>query len=90
MFGIHSGSMEKILDRLEDSGLRDIHIQVFDDAYMCFPNENEFAKYLSGCHGNPDYTQEENRKAFDEILNEHTIDGEIKMKEWRFIWKARK
>jgi len=89
IFGIHSTEQERVTNRLNDNGFVDITFEVFDEAYKCFPNEREFTKYLSSMHGRPDYTLPENQAELNRLIEENTFDGQLKFKEWRYIWSAR-
>jgi SAM-dependent methyltransferase len=90
VFGIHSAEKNKVLERLEANGFIDIEVKEYDEALILFPNEREFAKHLSSMHGNPDYTLQENRKELDNLIIENMRDGRLSLKEWRYIWKAKK
>lgn len=90
IFGIHSASLEKVKTLLETNGFIDIDIEVFDQAVTYFPNENEFAKFISAIPGNLDYTLLENRSELERMIEENQINGRLGMKEWRYIWKAKK
>lgn len=90
IFGIHSASMDKVKTLLETNGFIDIEIEVFDQAVTYFPNENEFAKFASAIPGNPDYTLLENQSELERMVEENQINGRLGMKEWRYIWKAKK
>jgi SAM-dependent methyltransferase len=90
IFGIHSAKIDRVKERLVSNGFIDIEFEEFDQAFMNFPDEKEFAKFLSASHGNPDYTLPENKDAFDKIVRDNIRDGKISMKQWRYIWQARK
>ncbi|MBI9010895.1 MAG: class I SAM-dependent methyltransferase [Clostridiales bacterium] len=90
MFGIHSAAKDVVEKRLRESGLSDIETEVFDEAMLIFPNEKELEKYISSSHRSLDYSLEVNREAFKKIVKEHTVDSEIRMQEWRYVWKAHK
>jgi SAM-dependent methyltransferase len=90
IFGIHSMDRERVKERLENNGFVDIEFEEYDQAVIRFPNEREFAKFLSASHGNPDYTLPENKAALDQLIATNTIDGKITLKEWRYIWRAKK
>lgn len=90
IFGIHSAEIDRVKERLEGNGFADIEFEEFDQAIVNFPDEKEFTKYISASHGNPDYTLPENKDALDKLVMENTRDGKISMKQWRYIWKARK
>lgn len=85
--GIHSAEADRVQERLTSNGFADIE---FDQAYLTFLDEKEFAKYLSASHGNPDYTLPENKDALNTLVSDNWRNGKISMKQWRYIWKARK
>lgn len=87
IFGIH-GSIDAAKERLVKNGFKDIEIKEYNDAIFYFPNEHEFAKFLSDTPGNPDYTQPEFQAEFEKKLAENTIDGKIAVREHKYIWKA--
>ncbi|TJY41092.1 class I SAM-dependent methyltransferase [Cohnella pontilimi] len=89
IMGIHSGAMDKVKERLESNGFVRINIDIFDQATILFPDENELAKFLSDMPGNIDYRLHENRQQFYSLIDEYKIDGgTLGMKEWRYIWSA--
>lgn len=90
IFGIHSSNMDELEDKLINQGFTEIEFDVYDSAFLVFPDKDEFGKYLSASHGNPDYTAPENRLKFEEIIAMHTVGDKIKYKEWRYIWKAKR
>ncbi len=91
IIGIHSGALDTVKERLLNNGFIDIQIEIFDESVLIFANERELAKFLSGIPGNPDYTVEENDPIFKDKLNEYiTDDNRIVIKEWKYIWTARK
>lgn len=90
IFGIHSTNMDELEDKLIDQGFTEIEFDVYDSAFLVFPDKDEFAKYLTASHGNPDYTSPENRLKFEELIAMHTVGDKIKYKEWRYIWKAKR
>jgi len=90
VFGIHSGALEKVKERLESNGFINIEIEEFNNATYYFPNEIEFAKFISGIPGNPDYTTPELRDKLEITIQENTINGKLGMKEYKYIWKANK
>jgi len=90
IFGIHSAEKRKVLERIERNGFVDAEIEMFDDALIVFPDSREFAKYLSASHGNPDYTSTEHKEELDRLVSDHFQNGRLTLKEWRYIWKAKK
>lgn len=92
ILGIHSEGLDlnELRERLSINGFSDIEIKTFSDAYLCFPTGDDFARYLSASHLNPDYMLPENFEEFNKILNAHTRDGEIILKQIRHVWSARK
>lgn len=90
IFGIHSGSLDTVKERLMNNSYKDIEIREYNDAKIKFPNRNEFAKFISGIPGNPDYTMPEYKEELEKKIEENNNDGRIEMKEYRYIWKAMK
>ena len=90
IFGIHNGAMEKVKNLLQSNGFIDIEIEVFDQAIMHFPNETEFTKVLSSTPGNPDYFLPQYNEELQQKIKENTLDGRLAIKQWRYIWKAKK
>jgi ubiquinone/menaquinone biosynthesis C-methylase UbiE len=90
IFGIHSGALELVTERLEKNNYVDIEIREYNEAKVIFANHVEFTKFISGIPGNPDYTKPENKEELEKKINENMIGGRIEMKEYRYIWKARK
>lgn len=90
VFGIHSAEIDRVKGRLENNGFIDIVFEEFDQAVINFPDEREFAKFLSASHGNPDYTLPENKCILDKLVKENTKNGKVSLKEWRYIWRATK
>lgn len=90
VFGIHSAEKNRVIERLEKNGFADVEIEEYDEALIVFPNEKEFAKYISSSHGNLDYTLPENKNELKRLVTENYKDGKLSLKEWRYIWKARK
>jgi SAM-dependent methyltransferase len=87
IFGIHN-NVDVARERLVINGFKDIKIEEYNEAIIYFPNELEFAKYISDTPGNPDYTLPEYREEFQKKLNENLINGRIGVKELKYIWKA--
>lgn len=87
IFGIHN-NVDKARERLSANGYKDIEVEKYNEAIMYFPNEVEFAKFLSDIPGNPDFTSPEWSVEFEKQLNENIIDGRIGVKELKYIWKA--
>lgn len=90
IIGIHSAALDKVMELLKDNQFIDIEIEEFNEAFTCFPNETEFAKFLSAMPGNTDYTLPENEGDLKRLIRESTINGRLGIKEWRYIWKATK
>ncbi len=90
VFGIHSGALDVVKERLHTNGFINIEIEEFHDAMIYFPNEIEFVKFISAIPGNPDYTNPDLRTELEELIQKHTVNGRIGIKEYRFIWKAQK
>jgi SAM-dependent methyltransferase len=90
VFGIHTGALEKVKERLDNNGFINIEIEEFNNAIVYFPDEAEFAKFISGIPGNPDYTNAELSEELDIRIQENLINGKLGMKEYKYIWKANK
>ncbi|KRF13340.1 class I SAM-dependent methyltransferase [Paenibacillus sp. Soil787] len=90
VFGIHSGALETVKDRLNRNGFINIEIEEFNSSIIFFPNEIEFAKFISGTPGNPDYTTPELKKELEVKIQENMINGKLGLKEYKYIWKAKK
>lgn len=90
IFGIHSGALETVKERLISNNFVDIQIREFNQAKYCFPNDIEFTKFLSGIPGNPDYSHPEFREELKKKIEENKINGRIEMKDYKYIWKAMK
>ncbi len=88
IFGIHSAEMEKVKELLEKNKFSNIEIEVFDKAMVCFPNEDEFVKYISSIPGSPDYSLPEYEEELQTKISESLINGKPSLKQWRYIWKA--
>lgn len=88
IFGIHSADMEKVERKLKENGFKDIEIEVFDEAMICFPNELEFTKYISSTPGSPDYSLQEYKEELQVKINKSIVNGKLVLKQWRYIWKA--
>lgn len=89
IFGIHT-SIDSARERLFKNGFIDIEIEEFNEAISYFPNEMEFAKFLSDVPGNPDYTLPEFRKELQAKMEENIIGGRLGIREHKYIWKAMK
>ncbi|MGI2297968.1 class I SAM-dependent methyltransferase [Paenibacillus sp. GXUN7292] len=90
VFGIHSGALEMVKERLHGNGFINIEIEEFNNATCYFPDEMEFAKFISGIPGNPDYTKPELKDELNKLIRENVVNGKLGMKEYRYIWKANK
>lgn len=90
IFSIHPACLEKTKKRLIQGGFVDIKIEIFDKAYIYFPNEIEYAKWLSAIPGNPDFTMSENSSILKKKIKEDTINGRIGEQLWRYLVTARK
>lgn len=90
VFGIHSAALDIVTERIHTNGFINIEIEEFNNAMIFFPDENEFAKFISAIPGNPDYTNPDLRTELEELIQEHTKDNRIGIKEYRYIWKAQK
>ncbi|WP_054023416.1 class I SAM-dependent methyltransferase [Bacillus sp. FJAT-28004] len=90
VFGIHSGALDTVKERLHSNGFINIQIEELNHAVFYFPNKNEFAKFLTGIPGNPDYTDPSLSKQLEIKIEENQINGKLGMKEYKYIWKANK
>lgn len=90
VFGIHSGAMALIQERLHSNGFQNIEIREFSDARFIFPDREAFIAFLSGIPGNPNYSDGMHEEEAEAKLAEHTVDGIIQLKEYKFIWKGTK
>lgn len=88
IFGIHSGALDLVKERLQANPFTDIEIRVFDEAKIYFPNKLEFTKFISDIPGNPDYTEVEYKDELEEKINKHTINGRLQITDYKYIWKA--
>lgn len=87
IFGIHN-CVDAVKERLNLNGFVDIQIEEFNEAIYYFPNEFEFATFLSDIPGNPDYTEPEMKDELAKKLEENMINGRIGFKEQKYIWSA--
>ncbi|MCY9698041.1 class I SAM-dependent methyltransferase [Paenibacillus alginolyticus] len=87
IFGIHT-SIDSVKERLFKNGFKDIEIEELNEAISYFPNEMEFAKFLSDIPGNPDYTSPELKIELEEKIRENVIEGKLGVREHKYIWKA--
>lgn len=89
--GIHNYPIEhrNMETELRDSGLySDISSRIYQDAIFYFKNAEDYAEYLSSSNMSVDYTLDENKEQFDEILKNSYINGRIGIKESKHIWQA--
>lgn len=89
IFGIHT-NVDAVKERLFANGFVDIEIEEFNDSISFFPNEEEFAKFISDVPGNPDYTLPERKNELFAKIKENIIDGKLGIREHKYIWKATK
>jgi|GEM_PF-1057773 len=89
IFGIHT-DVSAVKERLARSGYTNIEIEEFNEAVTCFPDEAEFAKFISSTPGNPDYTLPEWSAQLQERISASYINGRLALREHKYIWKARK
>ncbi|WP_159887362.1 class I SAM-dependent methyltransferase [Paenibacillus puerhi] len=87
IFGIHN-NVSTAKERLVKNGFVDIEIEEFDKAIIYFPDEMEFAKFLSDIPGNPDYLLPELRNDLIDKIKDHNMDGKLGIREHKYIWKA--
>ncbi|MBD7966707.1 class I SAM-dependent methyltransferase [Paenibacillus gallinarum] len=87
IFGIHT-NVDKVKVRLIENGYEEIEIEEYNHSVTYFPNEQEFAKFLSDIPGNPDFTNSELKEELEKKLNGNIINGRIGVREHKFIWRA--
>jgi len=87
IYGIHM-DVDKVFQKLKHNGYVDIEINDYNSAVTYYPNEDEFAKFLTCIPGNPDYTLPENSDKLKQKVNENIIDNKIGIREEKYIWKA--
>lgn len=87
IYGIHV-SIDKVIEKLDLNKFVDIEIHEYNSAVTYYPNEEEFAKFLTCIPGNPDYTLLENKNQLMEKVSENIIDNKIGIREQKYIWKA--
>ena len=90
IISIHPACLEKAKRRLKNGGFVDIKIEIYDNTYIYFPNQIEFAKFISAIPGSPDYTLEENKNELEKKIEENKTDGKLVLQEWRYIVTAKK
>lgn len=89
IFGIHN-NVDAVKERLTRNGYTDVIIEEYNEAITYFPNEEEFAKFLSDIPGNPDFTSSELKKELEVKIRGNMIDGKLGFREHKYIWKATK
>lgn len=87
VFGIHSGSLEVVKERLIQNDFLNIEFREYNDSKIIFPNRDEFIKFISCIPGNPDYTNHRYKDELEIKIKENTYNGIIQLKEYRYIWK---
>ncbi|WP_246313947.1 hypothetical protein [Paenibacillus foliorum] len=87
IYGIHT-NVDSVKERLYKNGYTGLEIEEFNESISYFPNEVEFAKFLSDVPGNPDYTLPELEKELEVRIRENSIDGKLGIREHKYIWKA--
>lgn len=87
ILGIHN-NIDSVKERLFKNGFKDIEIEEFNEAISYFPNEMEFAKFLSDIPGNPDYTLPAWKDELEIRIRENVINGKLGVREHKYIWKA--
>jgi SAM-dependent methyltransferase len=92
ILGIHTKhiNIEDHCMRLKCNGFVNIEYEEYPDAYLTFPTRKDFAEFITASPLNPDYTLAENQTALDERISNHTIDGELRFPQLRYIWSARR
>jgi len=90
VFGIHSGALDIVKERLVSNEFINIEIEEFNNAMFYFSDEIEFARFISGIPGNPDYTSAELSKELNLKIRENIINGKLGIPEYKYIWQAQK
>jgi ubiquinone/menaquinone biosynthesis C-methylase UbiE len=90
IFGIHSGALETVKERLNQNHFINIQIREYNNSKFIFENRIEFTKFITGIPGNPDYFRPEFKEELEKKIEEHTVNGRIEIKEYKYIWKANK
>ncbi|MCQ4088441.1 class I SAM-dependent methyltransferase [Saccharibacillus sp. JS10] len=90
VFGIHSGALELVKERLQQNGFINVEIREYKDSRIIFPNRNEYVKFVSDIPGNPDYSEDRYKDEVEKMIIENTTNGIIQIKEYKYIWKALK
>ncbi len=88
IFGIHSGALDVVKERLSKNNFINIEIREYNNAKVVFPNEIEFTKYISDIPGNPYYMNPDFKNDLDKLIFENTVNGRLELKEYKYIWKA--
>lgn len=90
IMGIHSFdlTLERLSQLIEKNGYKNLSVETYDTATVVFESDIDFAKFLSASHMNPDYTLDENKAAFEEIVQVHQEGNLIIWPEKRYIWTA--
>ncbi|MHA2855039.1 class I SAM-dependent methyltransferase [Paenibacillus lautus] len=89
IFGIHT-DVTHVRRRLSENGYMNVEIEEYNEAIIYFPNAHEFALNLSDTPGNPDYTLSEMKGELEARIRENQIDGQLGVREHKYIWKAMK
>lgn len=89
ILGIHT-DVSAVKERLARCRYTSIEIEEFNEAVTFFPDEAEFAKFISSSPGSPDYTAPEMSTQLEEQIAANRINGRLALREHKFIWKARK
>lgn len=90
IFGIHSGALQLVKERLRQNQYINIEIREFNQSKYIFDSKLEFAKFLTGMPGNPDYLKPEIRSELETLISKYSANGRIEVPEYKFIWKANK
>ncbi|RED66254.1 class I SAM-dependent methyltransferase [Cohnella lupini] len=90
VIGIHSGALGTVKERLVNNGFINIEIEEFNESVVYFPNRTEFAKFISGIPGNPDYTAPDRSRELEIIARDNIVNGKLGIREYRYIWQANK
>lgn len=88
IFGIHSGALDLVKERLDQNRFIHIEIREYNQSKYIFDSKLEYAKFLSGIPGNPDYLNPGMRSELETLIIKQSTNGRIEVQEYKFIWKA--
>jgi SAM-dependent methyltransferase len=90
IFGIHSGALELVIGRLNQNQFMNIEIREYNQSRYIFDSKLEYAKFVSGIPGNPDFLKPEMKTELELLILKHWTNGRIEVPEYKYIWKATK